>query len=335
MASIIRKLNSKFLSIEDLSYLNKLLKTNMSLANSLSLLKSKTNEKMINSIINDLDNGVLIEKSIERFVPKQIDNFLSPLLKSLPFSASLDISLSFYDRYQDNQKQILSSIGYPCILMFISISGLYLFDLYGIDTIFSILRSFDTELGLFTTFRHVLRIMIYIFYYGILIIFILVLFYSRPSKITFLYLLLSKYFPNSLVNISYCEQFVSLLLICIKKGYKTKQSLQILMNMKTKPIISFLAYHLDENLLKGETLKEASKQIYYDNSLSRFIKIANYSNDFENVLQSYVILAQEKIFRKTKKYALTIQLITYLFIGIIIIFIYQVLFLPMQTLGQL
>lgn len=335
MVFIKKKASNNTFSIEDLSYLNKLLKTNMPITNALNLIRSKKNSTVIDQLISSLDSGLLIENSISSFLPKAISSFLSPLLKALPFSIALDISLSFYERVKENEKQIISSIGYPCVLLFVSLTALYLFDLYGIDSIFAMLKSFKTDLGFFTYLRNILRMFMNVFYYGILLVTIVILIYSRPNKIAFLYLMLSKYFPNSLVHVCYCEQFVSLLLICCKRGYKTKQSLEMLKNMKTKPVISFLAYHLDDSLLKGESLKDASKQIYYDNSLSRFIKIASYSNDFVNILEGYVTLAKEKIEKKIKRYTMVVQMCTYSFIGIVIIFIYQILFLPMQALSNL
>ena len=97
--------------------------------------------------------------------------------------------------------------------------------------------------------------------------------------------------------------------------------------------LTFLAFHLDESLMEGEMLKEATKKKYYDSSLSRFIKIANYTNEFNEVVSSYTRMAKEKITRRLKRYTLTIQLATYFFIGAVIVFIYQILFMPMQAIS--
>lgn len=335
MAFLKKLLSKKSLSIEDLTYLNKLLKVNMPMNSVFDLLKNKKNKEMLEDINTKLNNGLLIEDIIKDYLPEKIETYISPLLKNLPFSVALDISLSFYERQKENESYIISNIGYPCILLFVSLTALYLFDMYGVDTIFSIIKSFGTNLELINSIRKVLRIIVYIFYYGILIFIILIYFYSRPNKIAYLYLLLSKYLPNSLIHVYYSEQFVSLLLICVSRGYKTKTSLEMLKNMRNKPIISFMAYHLDEMLLKGETLNDASKQSYYDNSLSKFIKIGSYSNDFKAMLENYIDLAKTKIKVKTKRYTLTIQMCTYISIGLIIIFVYQILFLPMQTISSL
>lgn len=333
MVSLKKLLFRKELSVEDLSYLSKLLATNMPINNCIKLLKNRNNEKIFNQIEKQLNEGVLIEDAIRGYLPKQIEEYLLPLSINVSFNNALDLSLQFNEKHSNSQNKLLSEVAYPCILLFITITVLYLFDLYGMDTIFSLIGSFNADVGIYAGIRTIFRIVINIFYYGILIGVLIIIYFSQPKRLALLYLFFSRRFPNSLINIYYCEEFVSLLLTCVDKGYKSKESLTILKQMKTKPIVSFLAFHLDEDLLEGESMKEATRKEYYDSSLSRFIKIANYTNDFSNVLQSYTILAREKINKKIKKYTLTIQLTTYSFIGIIVVFIYQILFMPMQALG--
>ena len=315
------------LSIEDLSYISKLVDTNISLYQTLELLKNKKNEKIFIAINKALKEGKMIEEIIGTYLPSQIKDYMLPLLKTLPFSKALSLSLEFYEKHKQNQNKILGQIAYPCILLFVTMSVLYLFDLYGMDTIFNLISSFNANIELYTSLRIVFRIMITIMYYSMLIVTLLLILYMQPKRITILYVFLSKYFPNSLINTYYSEEFVSLLLICVNNGYKTKQALEILKSMKSKPIVSFLAFHMDESLLEGETLKQAAKKNYYDLSLSRFIKIANYTNEFSKMLESFTLLAREKITKMMKKYTLTIQISTYAFIGAIIMFIYLILFI--------
>ena len=163
---------------------------------------------------------------------------------------------------------------------------------------------------------------------------VLALYFFRKRNITLFYVLICKYLPNSIVQKYFCVEFVSLLNICLDNGYKSKESIDILKSLHNKPITSFLAYHLDERLLEGETLKQASKQAYYDYSLSKFINIAIHSNDFSKILNDYVNLSTKQIKTKMKKAATIIQLVTYSMIGIVIIFVYQILFLPMNALAN-
>lgn len=322
------------LSLEDLSYISKLINTNISLSQTFELLKNKRNEKIFNKIIDSLNKGQMIEEIIGQYLPKQIKDYMLPLLKTLPFSKALSLSLEFSEKHKQNRTKILGQIAYPCILLFVTMSVLYLFDLYGMDTIFNLISGFDVDIELYSSLRMIFRVVITVMYYSMLIITLLIVIYMQPKRISILYMFLSKHFPNSLINTYYSEEFVSLLLICVNNGYKTKQALNILKSMKSKPIVSLLAFHMDESLLEGETLKQAAKKNYYDLSLSRFIKIANYTNEFSNMLENFTSLAREKITRKMKRYTVTIQVTTYAFIGIIVMFIYLVLFVPMQALSS-
>lgn len=325
--------DSKQLTIEDLVYLRKLLETGLSLNFCLQLLENSKNRKSFEKIQMSLSEGKMIEDIIGDYLPSSVKGYMVPLLHNFSFSESLSLSLDFYDRNNGSLSDLISEVAYPVILLFVTISALYLFDLYGIDSIFSLLSSFDSDIGIYYDIRIMFRVFIQFFYYGMLVGILLFVYFLSPKRIPYLYLIVSKYFPSSLLSIYYSEEFVSLLLICVNRGYGSKKSLEILKRMKNKPIISMLAFHLDEGLMEGEQLNEAVKKKYYDSSLSRFIRIASYSNDFSGILNSYTNMARERIKRKMKSSSGTIQVFTYLIIGLIIIFIYQVLFMPMQAIS--
>ena len=329
----MKKHYNSFISIEDLSYLAKLSETGLALNQCLSLLKTKRNREIFSKIKERLDQGEPIEKAIEDYLPGKIRSYLVPLLHSLPFASALSLSLHFYELSKEGKKMLLSQVAYPLILLFVSVTALYLFDLYGIDAIFSLIFSFEENIGIYRKFRQLFRIVARTFYYGILFLFLLVSVFSKKDRIILLYIFISKHLPNSFVNIYYSKEFMALFLACINRGYSTRESLQILKTMKQKPVISFLAYHMDESLMEGETLKEAAGKSYYDSSLSRFIKIANYTNDFSALIDSYILLSSQKIAVRMKRYTLGIQLFTYAFIGAVIIFIYQILFMPMRIIS--
>ncbi len=321
------------LSIEDLSYLSKLLDSGLSLNECFELLSNARNGKIFSRIREKLDQGERIEKVIDAFLPGGIVSYMGALISSLPFSSALSLALRFFEKNEEGKRSVLSSIAYPLFLLFTAVTCLYLFDLYGIDSIFALIGAFEENIGLYQDFRVLFRIFSHMFYYGTLVLFSLFVFFSSPQRIVLFYIFVSKHFPNSFWNIYYSEEFMSLFLICIRKGYSTRQALHILKAMKSKPVISFLAFHMDEGLMEGETLKEAAGKRYYDSALKKFIKIANYTNDFSSLIESYVELSRTRIRRRMKSYTLLIQLSTYCFIGLVIIFVYQILFMPMRAIS--
>lgn len=322
------------LKLDDLISVNELLKTGLSLKQALDLIKNKDNENLIDSIIISLDKGKTIEEVIIEYLPKNISSYLNSLLKNMTFNDSLNLALAFIDKNKENTKTFTSSFLYPFVLLFVSLSALYIFDSYGLDTILNMLKTFTGDIGTIKIFRIILRVLVYIFYFLLLITLGLILYFFNNRNITLFYILICKYLPNSIVQKYFCVEFISLLNICINNGYKSKESLNILKNLHNKPIVSFLAFHLDEKLLQGDSLKQASKQDYYDYSLSKFINIASYSMSFSKILNDYINLNTNLIKTKMKKLALSIQLVTYVMIGVVIIFVYQILFLPMNALAN-
>lgn len=334
-AFLKKKMFNKSLAVEDLIYLSRLLKSSMSISDCFSLIENRNNQGLLKEISAELDHGSPIEKALNGRLPDKLKDYLLPLSQRLSFSEALDLSLDFYDLDHQGRKELLSGVAYPLGMLFITITTLYLFDLYGMDTIFRVIGSFSAQEHFYQGFRVILRLIVNGIYYLSLILTAAVLFYTRPKRVVLFYLFISRYLPDSLLNSYYSEKFMSLFVVCIDRGYPTKQSLEILKSMKTMPIISFLAFHLDESLLSGETLKDAVKKRYYDHYLARFIRIASYTNDFSRIIMSYVEMARMRIRNKLRLYAATLQLLTYGFIGLIVIFIYQILFLPMQAISIL
>ena len=160
------------------------------------------------------------------------------------------------------------------------------------------------------------------------------LFFNHPGRIVILYILVSRYFPDSLWQLYYSQNFIALFALCGELGYKTKETLAILKSMREKPLISFLAYHVDEAFMKGEGMAEALDNPYLDSRLRSFMKMAVVSLNFDKLLRRYVEVCAMDMERRIKKYTRIVQLSIYILIGVMLIFIYQVLFLPIQAIGQ-
>lgn len=327
------KLSNK-LSLEDLSYLNQLLQASIPLKGALELIETTKNKKIIKKIILDLDQGLMIEEVFPLFVDKEAADYLKCLLKNLSFKDSLSLSLAFLNKNKENIKMITKNILYPIGLLFLALSALFLFDQYGLDTIINLMKSFSTNLDSILLIRIVLRVIIYLFYFCLILVLLIILFFVNKKRITIFYILLAKYFPHSLVKTYFTQDFMSLFLVTMDLGYKTKESLEILKALFNKPLVSFLAYHLDDLLLSGHSLKEAAQQKYYDETLWKFINIASYSKDFKALLKNYLTYAEERMQNKLKRLTTALQLMSYFGIGLVIVFIYQILFLPMQALGS-
>lgn len=333
LKKIINNFKSKNISYEDLSFLNELLNTNLPIKTCFNLIENKRNKYILDKIIEKLDKGLLIEEIILDYLPKDINNYMANLIKRLSFKDSLELALSFVNKNKTNLKTFEKALSYPVLILFASLTALYIFDLYGLDVILNLMKTFNNDISFIISFRIILRIIIYLFYFGFIVISIFLLLFLKPKRITLFYIFVCRYLPNSIIKTYFTEDFISLFTITLNFGYKTKDALEILKGLKNKPIISFLAFHIDEKLLTGASLKEAALQNYYDDSLVKFISIASYTTNFIGILNNYAYLASEKIKSRMRKYTMSIQFFSYLIVGVVIIFIYQVLFLPMQAIS--
>ncbi len=331
----MKRKRSEKISFRDLVYLKELLRTKLPLSDCLELLSEPKNEAVLKQIREKLDRGEGAEEAFRDHLPEELEEHIYPLMKALPFLDSLSLALSFTRQKKEGVKEILTVVTYPFVLLFLSMSALYLFDEYGLDGILSLLKSFSGDLGSFLLFRRIFRILIRTFYTGFLILLLVFLYFSSKKRRVFFYVLLSKYLPDSLIHTYYSREFVGLYLELLRSGYSSKPALEILKSLKKRPVVSFLAYHLDEDLSEGESMETASSKPFYDASLSRFIRIASYSGNFEAILENYLEIAGQKIASRAKGLTLFIQIFSYVMIGLAVLFVYQILFLPMQAISAL
>ncbi|MBQ1477062.1 MAG: type II secretion system F family protein [Erysipelotrichaceae bacterium] len=324
---------TKSLSFQDLCFLSSLLSTGLSLSFAMELLKEKRNAVILEDILKRMEKGEGAEETFQDHLPEGLGTYLLPLCRVLPFQEALSLSLSFRERQEKSRKEILGSLAYPCILLFVSLTLLYLFDLYGLDTILSLLSAFQESGEAYLILRKIIRVVIHLFFLLLLIFLAGFLYFSSAKRLVYFYVLLSRCLPDSLLHLYYTGEFISLFAETVKMGYKTKESMDILKTIRKKPVISFLAYHLDEELSGGSTLKEAASLVYFDSSLSHFLRIASHTSSFAEILETYADLCLKRIQKKAKALTLVIQCLSYAFIGIVLIFIYRILFIPMQAIS--
>ncbi len=233
----------------------------------------------------------------------------------------------------------LRSIGkdlmYPLILLVFSIVGIYLFNAYCFEPLLDSMGQFASDLSDLYIFRAVLDIVITALFVILLICGLLFLYFIRPKRIVLAYVLLERYWSTSILKEYLTSRFVLFFSECYKIGLKTKDSIDILKSLRAKPLVAFLANNIDKGLLQGNTMTQAMQTPYIDEKIARFIKIGQYSGAMGPMLESYMAQFQRRFTHFCKRLAKAIQVLSYGMIGLVIIFIYQILFIPMGVLGGL
>ena len=332
----LKKIDSKWtakrFSVQELNYLKELLNTDLPLKTCLKLIETEGNRKIIDSFIKRLEQGEMIEESVFEYMPLSISIYIKDLIRSLSLKEALNLAMEFERRRNSRLKKLQKELVYPVILLFMSMTGLFLFDRYGLNSIVSLLKQFNTGTGTFGLFRNMLRFMVYVLYFGFIVLSLLFLYFKKPKRIVMLYVMLCRFKTFNTVKSYYSAELISMMLICRKAGFHTRETLDILRSLSSCPVTAFLSFHLNRRLEEGDSFKEASDQIYFDDSLKRFIGVAAYSLNYDALMENYSELQMKKVEDRIHFYTRTAQAVSYGMIGFAIVFIYQVLFLPMQAL---
>ena len=325
----------EIISIDDLRAILALTKTSLPLQECLKLLKNKDNSLVFDKVMQNLKNGKQSSELISPYLESKIKNSFSAFIKILSFEKALELTINLYDFENKRSRKLRKDLFYPLSLFFFSLIGIYLFDIYGLDSIFAILKSFKIDVEVFKIGRYIMRLFSYLSFVLISLFLITITFFKRTNNIVLAYIFANKYLHNSILETYYSQHFIALFSLCSELGYKTKDSLMIIKNMHEKPIVAFIASRVDQDFLKGQDAFEALNNNYLDPRVSAFIKVASASLNFEEALKRYVKVVDLELERKINFYSKTVQMTIYCLIGVLIIFIYQVLFLPMQSIAYL
>ena len=326
-------LKAKYLNLYDLEDLSSLISTNVALKDALLIIKQKRNTKIINEIIYRLDKGDIFEDIIYTYLPNNISVYFKAFMSYLSFENALNITISIINKEKRIKENLAKDLAYPLLMLTVSVVGIYLFNEYGFNPLLNSVSSFSDDLAKVYKFKSFIDILIKSLFIMIIIFLSGVLYFSRRKRLVFAYILLQKYIPNSIIKEYLSSRFVLYFNECTRIGIKTKDSITILKSLKQFPLISFIAYHVNEAFLEGESIENAMKNKYLDYRLSRILKISLYNGKMVRMLESYMDNFEKRFKKKCQNFSKYIQVISYVLIGVIIVFVYQILFIPMSAIG--
>ncbi len=323
------------LSEGDLEALVTLLESDIALADAFSLLETKANKPIFDAITTRLKTGEPIDKVFVDFLDKRYISTFKAFISYLSLQKTLTLMMEVDKREADFLRSIGKDLMYPLALLVFSIVGIYLFNGYCFEPLLNSMSQFSSDITGIYVFRTVLDIVITVIFVLLLIAGSLFLYFIRPKRMVLAYVLLQRYWSTSILKEYLTSRFVLFFAECYKIGLKTKDSIDILKNLRARPLVAFLANTIDKGLLQGDTMTQAMQTPYLDEKIARFIKIAQYSGAMGPMLESYMTQFQMRFTNFCKRLAKAIQTLSYGMIGLVIIFIYQILFIPMGVLGGL
>ncbi len=313
----------------------RLMDSGFTLVQSLEILKEKNTSVVIEKLINEFESGGFVDDVFSSALNKDMRMYFQSFIQFVPFNQALSLSLELVEYDNNTRKKLIKNIFKPLCLFLGSLLAVQLFSVYCFPILINLMSDFNLDTSSLNIISKSLSVGINLFLICLLMQLIIIFVFSSRKRIVLGYILLC-YSPwHKTVRKFLSGQFAYYFNECSKMGYKTQKTITIIQSMKQKPLIVFIAYHVEQGLLNGEKMEDAIRHRYLDTSLQKFIKIAIYSSSLTKMLDSYIEQNNYAIDALCKKWTKRITLFSYSSVGLLIIMIYQILLLPLTIIQEM
>ena len=279
--------------------------------------------------------GTNLESFFSSYLPKEYQKICMAIVKVLPIDKTLAFCIDLLQKNKKRKLKIFKILFYPILLLFVMMIFVLLFNQIVLPMMLNLVKSFHQVDSSLEYFVSILNYIITFFFLCCFILFCYITYSLWPKNIVKSYQRIYHYFPHSLFVKYYSEQFIQLYVLCIQEGLSTKESLDLINQLNMHPILSFLAECIHLQLMEGKAYQEAFEEAMLDEEVLRFLRLSSLSLEGEEILKTYLSFVQNKIERTMTAYAKSIQVISYSLIALMILFLYQILLLPLQIIQNL
>lgn len=302
--------------------------------------KSRNKYLLIFNDIKTLSENGLSPLEVELFLNVDLTNYNSEFL--LRYFKSYEglltylniIELCSYISYVETFKEdlILKTIKkmlYPIFLILMAFLTLYIFN----HSLIKVMEDFiSSELLIFVRGLYYTSFMVIGIILVSIIIFILVFKNPVTSILGYNRFLHLKFFRC--IEFYYLSIFSYLLMSFYEAGYSTHESLLLINKFKDNRVISNLAYFLNSDLHEGSGIEESIDNMLVDSSFKKVLSFSMKSQNFSTLIKQYSNQLQINIEKEIDNIAKILYLISYVYIGIVVLVLYKVISLPINMLSD-
>ena len=305
------------------------------LKEALELLENAKNRACFCEIRSRLENGEKIALFFHEYCPKVFRSYYSCFAAYVPFLESLRLSMAVVAEEEQQKSLYRKGLLYPCLLFLASLAGVILFNELCFPALMSLADGFHIRSVDYHHLQMLIRFATTSVAALLLVLAVLFAYYSRPQNQVRGYQIASRWHVLPGLRQHASADFVRFFRQCQKTGIRTREAMELLKNMKQKPLVQFLAGTIDQSLLRGRKMETAMQDPHIDGTLTRFFTVAVYSSNLERMLDGYLAMSSARIQRHCRIITAAVQTASYLSIGAVIIVVYQLLMLPLSILAQL
>ena len=322
--------SSKQLNDQQLNDLSLLLNCGYSIKEIIALMDDNIFE-----IINErLKNGDLFEEVIFDYLNRSYKKYYHNFSLYMPFDKVIKMINQIAQQQKVIKEQLIKPIIYPVFVFLMAFVGLIIFYFYAFDLLIGFVSGLNLDLHNLYNLKIISGIVILCVIIIFVMIVVIILFVTQKKYIVLSYILINRYINIGILKKWLTYKFMLYYKVFLDNGLNTREILS-LMGSFDDQLINFLAYHVRILLEKGHNMEDSIGHPYLDNYLQRYIKLANYSDNLIKIIGDYLHKIENEFLRFIKKVALITQLVSYSIIGFIIIFIYQIIMLPIKLIERI
>lgn len=320
---------------DDCEAMIRLMNNGFSMKDAMHLLEETKNHECFEEIRERLSEGESLSDFFYLYCPREYRGYFSGFIRYMSFSDSLSSSFRIVEQEETQKKELIHGLFYPLMLFAGMLIGVWVFNQYVLPNMISLMAGFQIEGGSYVLIQRIIQ---YVSAGGIIALFLIVLMtvYSlQKSRIVSTYRRIYPMKPQSLLVQYASAEFVRFYLECERRKVPTIEAMKIIGTLKEKPLAAYIAAGLDHNLNEGISMKEAVTSASVEKALIRFFRIALYASDCTDMLEGYLEMVHVRTLNRIKRLSAAIQLVSYSAVGLVLIFVYQVLMMPMSMLQNI
>lgn len=306
-----------------------------SFTDTLQILKTKRNEHRITHVLEKLEQGQTFKEAFSLLLPHCYRRYFNNFIRYLPVLESMRISVELATHEEKMKQKMMKDMVYPVVMLFVMFIGMYLFNGFVFPQMMTLMTSFEINVSSYYFLRSLIQLLSWLVTILFVVGMLFWVVFQEPNRKCWLYRVLIKYVPDSLMVQKASAEFARYFLECVRVRISTKQTMKILLDMKEKPLVRLIAQELNDALSKGESFEVTLHTPFVEHALQQFFQIALHGSNCEKMLEGYLVMNQQRHIKQVRIFTRSVQLSCYGAIGLILLVVYQILMLPMQMLQNI
>lgn len=283
-------------------------------------------------LLEELEAGEAFESILMKYSPKGFHQYFRLFVQMMPLGEAMQAALELNEHQHKLRRRLAKKAVYPLFLFGLSFLLIQLFSKLIVPMMlqaFSALEGAENVMMLMEWMNRLCALILWVLGFVLLMIILL----QHPRFRVHLLLSAARYSQSIRLYISYV--FACCYTPLCVHGCATIDALQYLCASEDL-LISGLAHRIHAKLLEGSELIDAFEAVScFDAQLCAAIQRGLLLSCAEEMLQFYIEQAQHQLEALMKRIANLISLSAYLFVGALVLVVFQVMMLPLGILENI